>query len=146
MHYQLPPAAEVKLVRCIRGGLHDLIVDLRPDSPTFGKWFGADLTAENRMMMYVPRGFAHGFVTLTEDAEALYLVSDPYAPSRSGGCASTIPGSAPNGRSRPAEISAEGRAPGRPSTPRLPRRRDAARPALTARPAAPRTDAEEEHA
>src|SRR5919202_133576 len=71
MHYQVPPAAEVKLVRCIRGGLHDLIVDLRPDSPSFGKWFGADLTAENRMMMYVPRGFAHGFVTLTEDAEAL---------------------------------------------------------------------------
>ena len=85
MHYQLPPAAEVKLVRCIRGGLHDLIVDLRPDSPSFGKWFGADLTAENRMMMYVPRGFAHGFVTLTEDAEALYLVSAPYAPQQERG-------------------------------------------------------------
>ena len=64
MHFQLPPAAEVKLVRCIRGALHDVIVDLRPDSPTYLNWFGADLTAENRVMMYVPRGFAHGFITL----------------------------------------------------------------------------------
>jgi dTDP-4-dehydrorhamnose 3,5-epimerase len=84
-HYQLPPAAEVKLVRCIRGALWDAIVDLRPDSPSFGRWYGAELSAENRLMMYVPRGFAHGFVTLTEDAEALYLVSDAYAPERERG-------------------------------------------------------------
>ncbi|MGA8551040.1 MAG: dTDP-4-dehydrorhamnose 3,5-epimerase [Stellaceae bacterium] len=80
MHLQLPPAAEVKLVRCIRGALHDVIVDLRPDSPTYLKWFGADLTADNRVMMYVPRGFAHGFITLGDDTEALYLVSAFYAP------------------------------------------------------------------
>ena len=80
MHFQVPPAAEVKVVRCIRGALHDVIVDLRPGSPTYLKSFGADLSAENRVMMYVPRGFAHGFITLSDDAEALYLVSDFYAP------------------------------------------------------------------
>ena len=85
MHYQLPPNAEVKLVRCVRGALHDVIVDLRPDSPSFRRSFGADLTAENRLMMYVPRGFAHGFVTLTEDAEAIYLVSAAYAPAQERG-------------------------------------------------------------
>ena len=80
MHYQLAPAAEIKLVRCIRGALYDVILDIRPDSPSFGKWFGATLSAENRTMMYVPKGFAHGFLTLEPDTEALYLVSDPYAP------------------------------------------------------------------
>lgn len=80
MHYQLPPAAEVKVVRCIRGELFDVILDLRPDSSTFGKWFGETLSAENRRMMYVPRGFAHGFVTMQDDTEAFYLVSSPYAP------------------------------------------------------------------
>lgn len=85
MHYQLPPSAEVKVVRCLRGALYDVIVDLRPDSATFGKWFGAELTAENRRMMYVPRGFAHGFVTLTDDTEALYMVSDVYAPDKERG-------------------------------------------------------------
>jgi dTDP-4-dehydrorhamnose 3,5-epimerase len=84
-HYQLPPAAEVKLVRCIRGGFHDLIVDLRPDSPSFRKWFGADLTAENRMMMYVPRGFAHGFVTLEPNTEVLYKVNAFYSPQHERG-------------------------------------------------------------
>jgi dTDP-4-dehydrorhamnose 3,5-epimerase len=85
MHYQLPPSAEVKLVRCIQGAIHDVIVDLRPDSPSFGRHFGAELSAGNRMMMVVPRGFAHGFVTLTDDAEALYLVSDAYAPEQERG-------------------------------------------------------------
>ncbi len=80
MHYQLQPSAEVKVVRCIRGSLYDVILDLRPDSPTFGKSFGAELSAENRTMMYVPQGFAHGFVTLEDDTEALYLVSALYAP------------------------------------------------------------------
>lgn len=80
MHLQLPPAAEVKVVRCIRGALYDVIIDLRPDSPSYLKWFGAELSADNRVMMYVPRGFAHGFQTLSEDAEALYLVSAFYAP------------------------------------------------------------------
>jgi len=80
MHYQLAAAAEVKVVRCIRGALWDAILDLRPDSPTFGKWFGAELNEDNRLMMYVPRGFAHGLLTLRNDTEALYLVSEFYAP------------------------------------------------------------------
>jgi dTDP-4-dehydrorhamnose 3,5-epimerase len=80
MHYQLGAAAEVKMVRCIRGALYDIILDLRPDSPTFGQSFGAELSAENRRMMYVPRGFAHGLVTLSDDTEAFYLVSQFYSP------------------------------------------------------------------
>src|SRR6478609_6604439 len=71
LHYQLPPRAETKLVRCIRGALWDCILDLRPESPTFGKWFGDTLSAENRKSMYVPKGFAHAFVTLEPDTEAL---------------------------------------------------------------------------
>jgi dTDP-4-dehydrorhamnose 3,5-epimerase len=85
LHYQLRPAAEVKLVRCIRGALHDVILDLRPDSPTFAKWFGTRLDAENRVMMYVPRGCAHALLTLEDDTEALYLVSDFYSPEHERG-------------------------------------------------------------
>jgi len=85
LHYQLPPAAEVKVVRCVRGALWDVIVDLRPDSPTFKKWFGAELNAENRLMMYVPRGFAHAILTLSDDAEAIYLVSAFYGPEQERG-------------------------------------------------------------
>ena len=85
MHYQLPPAAEIKVVRCIRGALYDVIIDLRPDSMTFGKWFGAELTAENRLMMYAPRGFAHGFITLADDTEAFYLTNAFYAPEAERG-------------------------------------------------------------
>lgn len=80
MHYQLDPHAEVKVVRCIKGRLWDVILDIRPNSPTFGQWFGAELSAENRRMMYVPKGFAHGFITLEDDTEAFYLVSAYYAP------------------------------------------------------------------
>lgn len=85
LHYQLPPAAEVKVVRCVRGTLWDAIVDLRPDSPTYRKWYGAELTADNRLMMYVPRGFAHAILTLSDDAEAIYLVSTFYGPERERG-------------------------------------------------------------
>jgi dTDP-4-dehydrorhamnose 3,5-epimerase len=85
LHYQLLPAAEIKVVRCIRGALYDVIVDLRPDSPTFGQWFGAELTADNRLMMYAPRGFAHGLITLTDDTEAFYLVSNFYGPQEERG-------------------------------------------------------------
>jgi len=85
MHYQLDPAAEVKVVRCVAGSLWDVILDLRPASPTFGQWFGAELTSENRRMMYAPRGFAHGFLTLSDDTEAFYLVSAFYAPDRERG-------------------------------------------------------------
>jgi dTDP-4-dehydrorhamnose 3,5-epimerase len=80
MHYQLHPKAETKLVRCIRGALWDVILDLRRGSPTFGKSFGAELTADNRRMMYVPKGFAHGFLTLSDDTEAFYFVDELYAP------------------------------------------------------------------
>jgi dTDP-4-dehydrorhamnose 3,5-epimerase len=85
MHYQLGDAAEVKLVRCIHGALFDAILDLRPNSSTFGKWFGETLTAENRLMMYVPRGFAHAILTLEPNTEALYLVSAFYAPDAERG-------------------------------------------------------------
>ena len=85
MHYQLPPAAEIKVVRCIRGALYDVIVDLRPNSPTFGHWFGAELTANNRLMMYAPQGFAHGFVTLADETEAFYLTNAFYAPQEERG-------------------------------------------------------------
>lgn len=85
LHYQLAPHAETKVVRCVRGALHDVILDLRPGSPTFGRSHGVDLTAENRRMLYVPKGFAHGFVTLQDDTEALYLVDEPYAPAHERG-------------------------------------------------------------
>lgn len=85
MHYQLAPSAEVKVVRCLRGAVWDAIIDIRPDSPTFCCSFGAELSADNRRMMYVPRGFAHGILTLTDDAELLYLVSDFYAPGEERG-------------------------------------------------------------
>jgi dTDP-4-dehydrorhamnose 3,5-epimerase len=80
MHYQLAPKAETKYVRCIRGALQDVVIDLRRNSSTFGQSFGAELTAENRRMMVVPKGFAHGFITLTDDTEAFYLVDEFYAP------------------------------------------------------------------
>jgi len=80
MHYQLPPRAETKLVRCIRGALWDVILDLREGAPTFGQWFGAELSTENRRMMYVPKGFAHGFITLTQNSEVFYFVDEFYAP------------------------------------------------------------------
>ena len=64
MHYQMPPFSEIKLVRCIAGAVYDVIIDLRKDSPTFLKWFGTELSAENKKMIYIPEGFAHGFQTL----------------------------------------------------------------------------------
>ena len=80
MHYQLPPFAETKLVKCISGSVYDVVVDLRKDSPSFKKWTGAVLTAENRTMMYVPEGCAHGFLTLEPNSEVFYLVSALYSP------------------------------------------------------------------
>lgn len=80
MHYQLAPKAETKVVRCLRGALYDIILDIRKDSPTFGMTFGAELSAANRKMMYVPKGFAHGFITLEDDTEALYFVDEFYSP------------------------------------------------------------------
>lgn len=79
LHYQLFPKEESKLVRCISGSFYDVIVDLRPASPTFKAAFGAVLSAQNRLMMYVPKGFAHGFLTLEPNSEILYLVSEFYS-------------------------------------------------------------------
>jgi dTDP-4-dehydrorhamnose 3,5-epimerase len=85
MHFQRPPHEEVKLVRCIVGAIYDVIVDLREESPTYLQWFGAELSQENGLMMYVPRGFAHGYQSLTDGATAHYMVSAPYSPSSEGG-------------------------------------------------------------
>jgi dTDP-4-dehydrorhamnose 3,5-epimerase len=85
MHYQLAPKAETKVVRCIRGALFDVIVDLRRESPSFCQSFGTELTSENRRMLYVPKGFGHGFVTLADDTEAFYLVDEFYAPEQERG-------------------------------------------------------------
>lgn len=109
LHYQLPPAAEVKVVRCVRGALWDVILDLRAGSASFGKWFGAELSAENRTMMYVPRGFAHGFVTLTDDAEAIYLVSAAYSPDNERGVRYDDPAVGIEWPLQPAEISEKDR-------------------------------------
>src|SRR5712664_662481 len=76
MHYQKAPRAEAKLVRCTQGSIYDVIVDLRSDSKTFTQWFGVELTAENRKALYVPEGYAHGFITLKDDTEVLYQMSE----------------------------------------------------------------------
>ncbi len=85
MHYQRPPHAESKLVRVTRGAIYDVAVDLRPDSATFCQWFAVELTADNRKMFYIPDGFAHGFVTLTDDVEVLYQISVPHEPTSAAG-------------------------------------------------------------
>jgi dTDP-4-dehydrorhamnose 3,5-epimerase len=105
LHYQLPPAAEVKVVRAINGALWDVIVDLRVGSPTYRKWFGAELNEDNRMMMYVPRGFGHGFVTLTHNVEALYLDSAFYSPGAERGLRWNDPAIGINWPAEPQEMS-----------------------------------------
>jgi dTDP-4-dehydrorhamnose 3,5-epimerase len=80
LHFQAPPHAEDKLVRCTAGAIFDVIVDLRAASPTWGRWFGTELTADNRRSLFIPKGFAHGFITLCEDTEVLYMISVPYVP------------------------------------------------------------------
>lgn len=80
MHYQLPPAAETKLVRCTRGGIYDVIIDLRPGSSTYRQWVGVELTEQNRRQLYVPEMFAHGYLTLTDGAEVAYQVGEFYTP------------------------------------------------------------------
>ncbi|SHG03556.1 dTDP-4-dehydrorhamnose 3,5-epimerase [Ornithinibacillus halophilus] len=80
LHYQLNPKAQIKLVRCTRGAIYDVAVDIRKGSPTFGEWFGIELTAENKKQLLIPKGFAHGFMTLTEDVEVQYKVDELYAP------------------------------------------------------------------
>ena len=85
LHFQRPPHAQAKLVRCVRGSIMDYAVDLRRGSPTYGEWVGAKLTAEGGEQLFVPIGFAHGFITLEPDVEVAYKVSDVYAPDCDGG-------------------------------------------------------------
>lgn len=85
MHYQAAPFEEVKLIRCTMGRIHDVIVDLRPESPTYRKHFALQLSAENRKMLYVPRAFAHGFQTLEDNTEVCYQMSEFYSPEHARG-------------------------------------------------------------
>ncbi len=85
MHHQVPPAAEAKLVRCTRGAIWDVIVDLRPDSPTHLRNIAVELSADNRRALYVPPLFAHGYVTLTDDTEITYQMSERYSPEHERG-------------------------------------------------------------
>ncbi len=85
MHFQRAPDAEVKLVRCTRGAIYDVIVDLRPTSPCFMQWQAFELTQDNHTTLYIPKGFAHGFQALTDHVEVFYMVSMPYAPHAEAG-------------------------------------------------------------
>ncbi|GGI05368.1 dTDP-4-dehydrorhamnose 3,5-epimerase [Egicoccus halophilus] len=85
LHFQHAPHGEAKLVRCVRGAVFDVAADVRPDSPTYGRWVGVELTADNRRALFVPAGCAHGFQTLVDDTELLYTASHPYTPGAEGG-------------------------------------------------------------
>ena len=85
MHYQEDPYGQAKVVRCTMGAIYDVIIDLRSESLTFKKWFGVELTAENRLNLYVPKGFAHGFQTLEDNSEISYQMSSPYVPDSGRG-------------------------------------------------------------
>lgn len=91
LHFQRPPRADAKIVRCIRGAIFDVLVDLRAGAPGFGRWHAVELTAETRTALYIPPGFAHGFQTLLPDSEILYMHSDIYAPGLEGGVSVTDP-------------------------------------------------------
>jgi dTDP-4-dehydrorhamnose 3,5-epimerase len=84
LHFQTPPYAQDKLVRCVRGAIFDVAVDIRRGSPTFGRWVGAELSADNGVQLLVPKGFAHGYRTLTDDCEVFYKVTAYYAPQAEG--------------------------------------------------------------
>lgn len=85
LHFQINPKAQTKLVRCTRGSIFDVAVDIRQGSPSYGKWFGIELNAENKKQLLIPKGFAHGFMTLTEDVEVQYKCDELYAPECDGG-------------------------------------------------------------
>jgi dTDP-4-dehydrorhamnose 3,5-epimerase len=85
MHFQYPPHTEIKMVRCIAGAIFDVIIDLRGGSPSFLQWFGQELSAGNKKMLYIPEGFAHGFQTLTDDCELIYHHTSFYVPGAEGG-------------------------------------------------------------
>ena len=85
MHFQLPPFSEIKMVKCIAGKINDIIIDLRSESPTFLQWISVELSAENKRILYIPEGFAHGFQTLTDDCELIYHHSAAYVEGSEGG-------------------------------------------------------------
>ena len=85
LHFQNAPHAEAKFIRCTRGAIYDVIIDLRPESATLGRWHGVELTPDNGLMLYAPEGFAHGYQTLQDDTEMYYLTSIPYAPASACG-------------------------------------------------------------
>jgi len=85
LHFQYPPFGEAKLIRCISGSIYDVAVDIRKDSPTFLKWFGIELSSENKKMIYIPEGFAHGFQALSNDCEIMYFHTGFYTPDAEGG-------------------------------------------------------------
>jgi len=85
MHYQISPHAETKLVRCTMGAIYDVIIDIRPGSPTFGQWLSQELTADNRRMLYIPEGFAHGFQILEDNTEVFYQISEFYVQNSANG-------------------------------------------------------------
>ena len=98
MHFQFPPAAETKLVRCTRGAILDIIVDLRPESPTYLEHVAVELNEDNHRALYVPERFAHGYQVLEDETETSYQVGEFYMPGSRAGCATTIRGSASSGR------------------------------------------------
>jgi dTDP-4-dehydrorhamnose 3,5-epimerase len=85
LHYQVAPFEEVKLIRAVRGSVFDVAVDVRPDSPAYGRWTGVRLSHDNHRMLYIPRGVAHGYQTLDDDTEVFYFVSAPYMPDHQRG-------------------------------------------------------------
>jgi dTDP-4-dehydrorhamnose 3,5-epimerase len=85
LHFQAPPHEEVKLVMCMRGAVFDVVVDLRPGSPSYGRWLGLELNADTKSTLYIPGGFAHGFQTLTDQAEMLYHISERHHPEAARG-------------------------------------------------------------
>jgi dTDP-4-dehydrorhamnose 3,5-epimerase len=85
MHYQMPPNLETKIVRCTRGAVFDVMVDLRQGSPTYGRWHGEELSADNRLMFYIPQGFAHGFQSLVDNTEVDYEITPAFVPGAAAG-------------------------------------------------------------
>ena len=110
LHYQKPPAAEDKFVTCLRGRIFDVIVDLRASSPAYGQWLGVELSASEAVALYVPKGCAHGFVTLEDDTWLLYQISEFYAPELGSGIRWNDPGLAIAWPIEPAMISEKDRA------------------------------------
>jgi dTDP-4-dehydrorhamnose 3,5-epimerase len=105
LHFQTPPHQEVKLVSCVRGAIWDVAVDLRPKSPTYLKWAGVTLSADNGRQFYIPEGFAHGFQSLVDDVAVSYLISTPYVPSSSSGIRYDDPAIAVEWPAKPSVIS-----------------------------------------